>query len=249
MIHESTENGITLLTIEISEDNSFSLTDMDELKKKVSIINKDESIMGFIITGSNRKFCLGVKIEEMLRLDNDLKIVQFFRTIDELLICLFSVNKPLIIAINGHSVGLGFLIQLCADYTFSVENDKIKFGLPEFDIGLAIDSVMKDLVSFNNISGRKLSRLIYSSKLFSIEKALQLGVVDEVVEKDFLISLSIAKIKELVQNNPDSFKINKSILRDWTLSNMVKSFNEERYKIFIDLLKNQETLNKLRKIK
>jgi hypothetical protein len=113
-------------------------------------------------------------------------------------------------------------------------------------IGLGIDSIMRDLILFNTICGKKLSSIIYSGELFNIKKALSLGFVDEEVEEKDLIKISKEKINQLNSSDLEPFQLNKAVLREETIKNLSGSFIHKEYKIFIELLKCSKTKEKLR---
>jgi enoyl-CoA hydratase/carnithine racemase len=246
MLLESLEDGISILTISTDKRNTLSEKDLDELFVKLKAIEKSKSILGTILSGTNHVFCTGININTLLNLDTENKIKNLFKRLDEILINLFSSSKPFITAINGHSIGAGFLIQLCSDYTIVTNSPKIKFGLPEMKIGMGIDPIMRDLISFNTISGKKLANIIYSGELFNTEKAISLGIVDEEVEENDLIKISKEKINHLISNDLVPFQINKTVLRKETLNNLSNSFINEEYKIFIAFLSCSKTKEKLR---
>lgn len=245
MIIDTVEDGISILTIATDKKNTFKYEDLDEFFEKLLVSASSNNVKGIIITGTGNVFSTGGNISTLLTLDSESKILDFFRKLDEILILLFSLNKPFIAAVNGHSIGAGFLIQLCSDVTIIPENKKIKFGLPELKIGLSIDPVMRDLVTFNNINGRKLSSLIYSGTLFDAAESIELGIIDREVNESELIDKSKSILNELISNDSLPFMINKRVLREETIKNMKVSFNEEKYRIFADLLNNDKTIQKL----
>ena len=248
MIIEAVEDGISILTISTDKRNTLKGEDLDEFLTKLKVTGSSNTVKGIIVTGTGNVFSTGGNISTLLSLDSDSRIIEFFRKLDEILIFLFSFDKPFIAAVNGHSIGAGFLIQLCADVTIIPENKKIKFGLPELKIGLSIDAIMRDLITFNNIGMRKLGSLIYSGALFDATKAGELGIIDEEVDESELIGKSKSIINELVKDDLFPFMINKRVLRETTIRSMNGSFNEEKYRIFVELLNNEKTKQKLRAI-
>lgn len=238
MIHQITEDNISILVFETGKGNAFSKSDLMDLYEKLFDAESNKEVLGLIITGSNRSFSIGGDVDSILNLNTDTEKADYFRTMDKVLIRLFSFSKPVISAINGHSIGFGFLMLLCADYVLAVDNKKIKFGLPEIKIGMAIDSIMHEILCFNNMNGKNLAKIIYSGDLFGIEKTLDLGVVDQIVSEADLLQLSKSLTIKLIQNNPAAFAANKNVLRKNSLHQMKKSFEAKTYTIFVELLNN-----------
>jgi len=248
MIHKIIEDNIAVLTFETGKGNAFSKLDLLELSRKLSDIESDISIVGIVLTGSNRTFSIGGSIDSILNLKSDAEISDFFKIMDSLLIQLFSFRKPVVAALNGHSIGLGFLVAQCADYAITVKSDKIKIGLPEIKIGMTIDAIMCEILSFNNINGKRLAEIIYTGELYNINQALELGLINYIVSESELIPKSKSTIQDLIHDNPKVFAINKNVLRENSLRIMKKNFEERKYSIFKEVLRDKKTIEKLTNI-
>ena len=64
---------------------------------------------------------------------------------------------------------------------------------------------MRELIAFNSIEGKYLSKLIYSGELFDSVKASELGIIDEVFEVRDLESIAIEKILTILGDDPMPF--------------------------------------------
>jgi enoyl-CoA hydratase/carnithine racemase len=209
---------------------------MLELLELFSEIEIDNTVKALVLTGMNRAFSIGGNVEEIFNLKTVEEQYDFFRVMDLLLLKVFSFNKPVVSAINGHAIGLGFLLMLCSDLTLSSQNDKIKFGLPEITIGMTVDSLMIDILNFNNISGKALAKIIYSGELFGSNTGQQLGLIDYCVGEEYLLSSSVIQIDNLLKYGSQSHKINKFNIRNKTLQSMETSFESRCYSVFSKIL-------------
>ncbi len=236
MIHKSLEKNILILTFDFGKGNSFSKKDMSELFELFSKIENDNNVKAVVLTGKNRAFSIGGNVEEIFSLKSSEEQVDFFRVMDLLLLKVFSIKKPIVSAINGHAIGLGFLLMLCSDITLSIDNDKIKFGLPEITIGMTVDSLMIDILEYNNIGGKTLAKIIYSGELFGHKTGLEFGLLDFVVEEENLISSSLIHVDKLLKYGSLSFKINKSNIKSKTIKAMEATFQGKCYSIFNEIL-------------
>lgn len=244
MIHLHKEDNITVVRLELNSRNSFSLTDIMELTNIVDQLDDDQSVKGIIIVGTGKVFSTGGNLSEFKNLDTEEKINDFFKSMDILIMKLFSFNKPLIVAANGHAIGLGFLIQICADCVVSYRNSKIKFGLPESKIGLIVDKVMIELLNWNNINGKILSNLILRGELFNIDEAINLKAVDLLTNESDLIEFSKQHLFSLLQDNPVTFSVNKKLIRECSFQEMKTSFENKTYSLYAELLINNSVTRK-----
>jgi len=242
MIHKKLDDSTLILTFDFGKGNSFSKKDMSELLELLSDIEIDNNVKAIVLTGSNRSFSIGGNVEEIFSLKSSKEQEDFFRVMDLLLLKVFSIKKPIISAINGHAIGLGFLLMLCSDLTVSIGNDKIKFGLPEITIGMTIDSLMIDILEFNNIKGKTLAKIIYSGELLGCKSGQELGLIDFIVEENDLISNSLIQIDKLLKYGTQTHSLNKLNIRRKTIEAMEESFKGNSYSIFSKILSDNQNI-------
>jgi enoyl-CoA hydratase len=240
MIYKILDNNTLILTFDFGKGNSFSKKDMSELLELISEIEIDKNVKAVVLTGSNKSFSIGGNVEEIFSLKSSKEQEDFFRVMDLLLLKVFSIKKPIISAINGHAIGLGFLLMLCSDFTVSIGNDKIKFGLPEFTIGMTIDSLMIDILEFNNIKGKTLAKIIYSGELFGYKAGQEFGLIDLIVEEIDLISYTLIQIEKLLKYGTQTHSLNKLNIRRKTIEAMEESFKCKSYSIFNEILSDSQ---------
>jgi crotonobetainyl-CoA hydratase len=93
------------------------------------------------------------------------------------------VKKPLIAAVQGHVVGGGFEMAMCADII--VAADTAKFSIPETKAGIMGESgIMHRAV--RQLPHRVAMAMIMTGERLSAEDALRFGLVNEVVATEQL---------------------------------------------------------------
>jgi enoyl-CoA hydratase len=103
---------------------------------------------------------------------------------------------PVIGAINGASVGAGFMLALVCDLIIASES--AIFGWPEIDIGLKAGIAITQRV-LNPYQSRKL---FYTGKRISAQELQQLGIADSVTSPDDLMSEAISLATLLASKPP-----------------------------------------------
>ncbi|MCZ6674385.1 MAG: enoyl-CoA hydratase-related protein, partial [Verrucomicrobia bacterium] len=95
-----------------------------------------------------------------------------------------AVSKPIICAINGASVGVGFILPLYCDIRFASE--EAKFGTAFSRRGLiaehGVSWLLPRLVGISNALD-----LLYSARIFQAPEALKMGLVSRVLPADTLM--------------------------------------------------------------
>lgn len=238
--------NILEIKIDVGKGNLFSFSHLEQLGKLVSQAETDCFIDGVVITGTGHCFSTGLDISSMLDSAGETPWSDTFQALDRLLADLFRFPKPFVAAINGHSVGAGFLIQLCSDYVLVADNDRMKFGLPELSLGLTIDCVMMHLANYGLSSCRLLQYFLYSGDLFGSAKALQIGIVDEIVAGESLLITAHGQVMRLLRGGQAAFSRTKQILRCDTILKMDASLTARSHLVFDDLLL-QEKYAKMRR--
>ena len=99
----------------------------------------------------------------------------------------FDLNKPIIAAVNGVSMGGGFEIALACDLI--IASDNARFALPEPKVGLAaLAGGMQRLP--RQIGMKNAMGMMLTGRHVGAEEAKELGIVNEVVpQADLMLSL------------------------------------------------------------
>jgi len=236
MITDQCNNGILLVTLKLGKGNLLSLADIEKLYNLIGAAEADKEVKGLILTGSAKCFSTGLNLSHELSSNEEYPWRPCFELLDRLLIRLFGFSKPFVAAINGHSIGAGLLIQLCADWVIVEENSRIKMGFPELTIGLTLDSLMIHLAHYGFHSKRELQNILYMGELFTFDKAMTLGVVNEVVRNDNLILSAREKIAYLLRGGSEAFLRTKEIMRADAINKMENSLHNRDYMVFDSLM-------------
>lgn len=167
-----------------------------ELHDVFNAYEADPSLRVAILTGAGeRAFCSGNDLkatqngEEILPQSSGFA-GQCFR---------FERVKPVIAAINGLAMGGGFEIVLACDIALSVPG--AQFALPEVKVGLfAAAGGVQRLI---DQTGRKAAMdLLLTGRAFDAKRALELGLINEIVAPDQLLPAARARASEICAAAP-----------------------------------------------
>ena len=149
---------------------------------------------GVVLTGEGADFTRGMDIKiaasfDEAGADNTRRAINLFCANLHRLPC------PLVCAVNGHSIGAGGIVMLCADWVLSAAGDH-RIGLPEAKAGLPFPLVPQAILD-HWLDPVWRRRLALTSMLLGPDEAVQAGMVDEVVPADQLLERAIAKAAEI----------------------------------------------------
>ena len=180
-----------------SATNAFDPEFMNELDVKIREILNDDKIHSFILTGTERFFCAGANINEFRKHYDNGTIGKWIKKMTDILHPLIlEIRKSdtiMIAAVNGAAAGAGLGLALSADYRIASPGGK--FAASYFSLGLSPDGGTSWLLP--RLVGSQKSRIFFfENQVWSAEKCLEFGAIDELVEDIELIPRSIKKATE-----------------------------------------------------
>ena len=184
LVTASKLDGVMVLELRNPPANTYSYEMMKQLDAHVLDARFDESVHVIVITGAGEKFfCAGADIG-MLEKANPYFKYNFCLHANETLCRLEQTPKLVIAAINGHCVGGGLEIALACDIRIA-RKDAGKIGLPEVTLGVLPGTGGTQRLA--RVLGRaKAIELMAEGTTMSVEEAQKLGLVNRIVEGDFL---------------------------------------------------------------
>ena len=174
----------------------------------LEVINRDPAVHVAVVTGAGRAFCAGGDISSF---NEGLKGGRFGPssrptplTADdgspEVPIAL-SRSKPIIAAINGHSVGIGLTMPLACD--IRIASDRAKFSARFVKVGLTPECGSTHYLPLVAGLGNALFMAL-TGRIIEADEALQRGLVDKVVPHESLMDEAMALAEEIAGNPPSA---------------------------------------------
>jgi enoyl-CoA hydratase/carnithine racemase len=163
------------------------------MAKYLNEAESDENVKVVIMTGEGRAFSAGDDIRDMLSLETEEDSKEFFEEyVAKAVEAFLNLSKPLIGAVNGLAYGGGTEILLLMDYVVASKNSV--FAAPEIKLGL-LPPLILTLGPFILGFRRALNMGLFGDEI-DAEKALEYGLIDEIVDDDKLYkrALEVAKI-------------------------------------------------------
>ena len=174
------QGEIALLRINRPEAlNAMNIDVISELSRTVDIVGADESIKVVIITGTGDKsFCAGADISYMVNID-PISAEKYASSAQSVLNKIERLEKPVIAAVNGYALGGGCELAMVCDIRVASSNAKL--GQPEVTIGIppgwgGTQRLMR------LVGPAKAKELVFTGKMISAQEALQLGLVNNVID-------------------------------------------------------------------
>ncbi len=189
--------------------NALTNNMMEELKHALGEAEKDESVVGIILTGEGRGFCSGMDMnaldsqasggdlgggQELRKLDADPGDKSMGENFQIAFTYIMSIRKPIIVAVNGACAGLGMSIALLCDMRFA--SDNAKFVTAFSQRGLVAEHGQSWILP-RIIGPARALDLLWSSRRIMAEEAKEIGLVDRIFPHDELLAETKAYIQHL----------------------------------------------------
>ena len=192
-IELTTDGGVATITINRPEKkNALVLGMRSALADICWQVNEDPAIRAVVITGAGTDFCSGADVTEMGGggINGSLYRV---RLMAKMIRSLARIQKPVIAAVRGVSVGAGWSIAMACDIIIASET--ARFCQIFKKIALAPDAgAVWFLTRYLGLA--KAKELVYSARFVSAQEALELGLVNRVVADEQLLEEAYALARE-----------------------------------------------------
>lgn len=202
---ESRQDAIAILRLNRPEKlNALNYELVDALLSALDRIEADPALRAIILTGAgDRAFSAGADIPEFAGsishgVDTALRL--FVRRGQALTSRIETFPKPIIVAVNGLAYGGGCEITEAAG--LSIASDRARFAKPEVAIG--IPPTFGGTQRLPRLAGRKRAlELLLTGMEFGPERALELGLVNQVVPHDDLMAASLDLARRILEHAPE----------------------------------------------
>jgi len=198
---------ILLLTLNRPDKlNAWSGRMENEFLQAVQAANEDRDVRVIVITGAGRAFCAGGDIQAFSQglgqsRDGAGATSLAARDGSPEVPILLSQSKPVIAAINGHSVGIGLTMPLACD--IRIASDKAKFSVRFVKVGLTPECGSTRYLAASAGLGNALFMAL-TGRIVEADEALRRGLVDQVVPHDQLMETAMGLAEEIAGNPPSA---------------------------------------------
>jgi 3-hydroxyacyl-CoA dehydrogenase / enoyl-CoA hydratase / 3-hydroxybutyryl-CoA epimerase len=199
-------DGIAVITFDLPNEsvNKLNRAVKDEFVALVSRLERDTSVHGAVfISGKPDVWIAGADIEEFLQLKTATDAERLSRDGQMLLDSIERLRVPIVAAIHGACLGGGLETALACRYRIATDHPKTNLGLPEVQLGLIPGGGGTQRLP-RRIGLTNALDMILTGKQVRAKKALQLGLIDELVHPSILRSVAIQRAREVAEGRRKS---------------------------------------------
>ena len=200
------KDDISIITLDDGKANVFSEEMTQAIDNCLDQVPIDRGSL--IITGRPGMFSAGFDLKVIGSGDAS-KIKKMSLNGFKLLSRIFSFPRPIVAACSGHGIALGTFLLCCCDYRLGVKGEFL-LGANEMRTNMVIPTPILELIKFRIAPSHKY-RSVLGAEMYPLEKAIDAGLMDEVVDSDKLMEIAIEKAKDLATMGHPSYTLTKAI--------------------------------------
>lgn len=205
------EDYVALVTINNPPLNILTLELSAEMRDTLHRLEEDDMVRVVVLRGSGEKaFCVGADIKEFPQVWDDVigkKLLNENLAIDAIEL----LDKPVIAALEGNTLGGGCEIAMAADIRIMSESGRI--GLPEINLGVFPGSGgLFRLARYVGIA--KAYEMLYTGTIIGAQEALEAGLVNRIVPQGQTQAAAMDMARVIADKPFEAIKLIKKGVRE-----------------------------------
>ncbi|MBX9860372.1 MAG: enoyl-CoA hydratase/isomerase family protein [Sphingomonas sp.] len=171
----SEAEGCRTITIDRPPVNALDLDAIVALEAAFVAAASDRP-RGVVLIGAGSAFCAGVDTRAFGGYDSATRH-EMVRAITRMVAALLAIPVPVVVAVNGHALGGGFVLMLGGDYRLVADADGAKLGLTEAKAGVPFPAGPTAVIAAE-LAPSLLRRLTLTSATLSPGEAVAADIAD-----------------------------------------------------------------------
>jgi enoyl-CoA hydratase len=214
---ESADGVLTITLNRPDAKNAVNLALARGIAAAIDELESSNELRVAIITGSSGTFCSGMDLKAFVT--GELPVVEGRGFAG---MCEYTPSKPVIAAVEGYALAGGFEVAISCDLIVAADN--AKFGIPEVKRGLAAGAGGLAKLP-RQIPPRIAMELALTGDFISAQRALELGLINQVVPAGTALDAARALAAKIAANGPLAVAASKRVVvesQDWNTGNMFR---------------------------
>jgi Delta3-Delta2-enoyl-CoA isomerase len=243
-VQSQKRDGVATLILERGKVNALNIEVVGQVRELLKSFESDPEVRAIILTGAGKFFSFGFDVPEFLSFSKA-QFTQYLTNFADLYTYIFLYPKPVVAALNGHTIAGGCMLALAADVRIMVTG-KARISLNEIGFGSSVFAGSTEMLRFC-VGGANATKILYSGSMYSSEEAKRIGLVDEVATEHDLMDAAFNTASSLGAKYPPAFASIKSLLRRSIGEEMIRR-ESDSIKEFVGIWYSEQTWENLQKI-
>jgi enoyl-CoA hydratase/carnithine racemase len=226
---------IALVRLNNSATNSLSADLVAEMAQALEFVK--DRFKGMVLAGGDKFFSMGFDIPSLLKCSQE-EMTGYFNHINQVWLDLYTLPVPTVAAVKAHAIAGGTIFAMMCDWRVAASGRTL-FGLNEIKLGVPVP-YLSDLVLRQLAGERAADEMVFTGEFLDSAKALEVGLVDQVVEKDEVEESALQRVLQLATMPRAAFQEIKS-MRVERIAALYKENHEKRNANFLEMWLDEKT--------
>lgn len=240
----SMEKEVAVVRLFRGKVNALNLEVVTELADAFASIEQDPAARAVVLTGTGSFFSFGFDIPHFLGCSRG-DFSRYLTAFTDLYTAIFGFPKPVVAALNGHTVAGGCMLALACDRRIMV-GGKSKISLNEIGFGSSVFAGSVEMLRFC-VGGPNAQKVLYSGAMFTARQAEAMGLVDRVCPNETLAADALAMAEALGAKAQPAFAEIKALLRGPVVDQM-RAGEASSIRTFVNIWYSPETWEQIKQI-
>jgi enoyl-CoA hydratase len=215
------EGTTAVLRMDDGKANALSDAMIDALVASLARAEKEASAV--VLVGRTDRFCAGFDLKVMMSGPENAKAL--LRRGSDLLMKLYGLSLPLVVACTGHALAGGALVLLTGDVRIGAAG-AYRIGLNEVSIGMPVPVLAMELAR-DRITTPELGRATLQATIYDPDGAARVGYLDAVVPAADVLPRAMEEATRLTALSRSAYVATKARLRGKTITHILATLEDD----------------------
>jgi enoyl-CoA hydratase len=218
MLNISENDGVLVIELQHGKVNAL---DLELLRALIEAFGAAPAEQPIVVTGAGRAFSAGVDLRRIVDGGRDY-VLEFLDALSAGFLAVFDHPGPVIAAINGAAIAGGCVLAAACDVRV-ISSGPI--GLAELAVGVPFPAAAIEIM--RGVLGPRAQDVVLGARMRTPDDALTLGLVDEIVGADSLLSRAAERAHALAALPPGVFAHTKRQLQRPTREHIANAASDD----------------------
>ncbi len=206
---ETSRDGATFIIkfARPAKKNALTLAMYERLNVVMDEAANDPTVRALVLGSTSETFTAGNDLADFMQRPPDGSGAPVFRFLRKLA----AFEKPMIAAVDGKGIGLGFTMLLHCDFVYATE--RASLVTPFVNLGL-VPEAASSLLLPKLIGHARAADMLLLGEPITARQALDLGLVNALLAPDQVLPKALEVAKRLSEKAPTALKLSKMLLKD-----------------------------------
>lgn len=207
-VHISRDGFVATVTIDRPPINAVSVELMRDLADVLEALDKDGASRAVVLATAGKVFCSGADLAN--RTSEGPIPERMVNPLYDQAVRLFSTELPIVVAVQGAAIGAGLGLAMIGDFRVAAPEARFAANFTKlgFHPGFGLTYTLPRLIGRQNAS-----MMFLSGDRYDGSEALEMGLVDDLVDQSRLLGRAQTMAATIAENAPLAIRSTRKTLR------------------------------------